>query len=50
MGAADILIFLFAALVDLAAFFALRRMRLRDKVNERVKKSLDTALRYQRLE
>jgi hypothetical protein len=45
MGAADFLIFLIAALGYCTAFILLRRMRLRDKVNDRVKKSLATALR-----
>jgi positive regulator of sigma E activity len=50
MGAADILIFLIAVLGYLTAFIMLRRMRRRDKVNERVVRSLDTAIRYQRIE
>lgn len=50
MGAADILIFLIAALGYLTAFILLRRLRRHDLVNERVMKSLDTALRYQRIE
>lgn len=50
MGTADFLIFLFAAFVDLGVFFLLRSMRRRDLVNERVIRSLDTALRYQRIQ
>jgi len=50
MGAADILIFLVAAFGYFTAFILLRRMRRRDKVNQRVVRSLDTALRYQRFE
>jgi hypothetical protein len=50
MGVADILIFLIATLAYLTAFILLRRMRRNDHVDQRVKKSLDTALRYQRLE
>jgi len=50
MGAADILIFLIAALGYLTAFILLRRMRLRDKLSKRVVRSLDTALRYQRID
>jgi hypothetical protein len=50
MGAADFLIFLFAALADLAALFLLRRVRRHDKVNQRIIHSLNTALRYQRID
>jgi NO-binding membrane sensor protein with MHYT domain len=50
MGAADALIFLIAALGYFTAFRLLRRMRRRDKINERIVRSLDAALRSQRLE
>ncbi|HUI78086.1 MAG TPA: hypothetical protein VLY24_09220 [Bryobacteraceae bacterium] len=50
MGTADLLIFLFAALADVAALIMLRRMRKREKINKRVKRSLDDALRYHRIE
>jgi hypothetical protein len=50
MGAADILIFLVAALGYFTAFYLLRRMRRRDKVNDRVLKSLGAARRYQRID
>jgi hypothetical protein len=50
MGPADFLIFLFAALADLAALFLLRRMRRRDSVSQRVVRSMASAVRYQRIE
>jgi hypothetical protein len=50
MGPADFLIFLFAALADLAALGLLRRMRRNDKLPRRVVRSLDAALRCQRIE
>ena len=50
MDAADFMILLFAAFVDLGVLFLLRGMRRRDQVNERVKRSLNSALRYQRIE
>jgi hypothetical protein len=50
MGAADFLIFLIAALGYFTAFILLRRMRRRDRLNERVQKSLDTALRSNNLQ
>jgi hypothetical protein len=49
MGTADALIFLIAALVDLAVFFLLRSASRRAQVTQRVVRSLETALRYQRL-
>lgn len=50
MGTADALIFLIAALVDLAVFFLLRGASRRAQVNQRVVRSLETALRYQRVQ
>jgi hypothetical protein len=50
MGTADFLIFLFAAMADLAALGLLRRMRRHDKLPRRVVRSLDAALRCQRIE
>jgi len=50
MGPADFLIFVFAALADLAALGLLRRMRRHDKLSRRVVRSLDAALRCQRIE
>jgi len=47
MGVADLLIFLFAALADVLALVMLRRMRRRDRVYLRVKRSMDQALRDQ---
>ena len=51
MGLADALIFAFAAVVDLAVLYSLRRyrrwQRLRPK--ERIARSLTLALRYQRI-
>ena len=50
MGTADALIFLIAALVDLAVFFLLRGASRRAQVNQRVVRSLETALRSQRVQ
>ncbi len=51
MGPADALIFAFAAVVDLAALIALRRLRRwqRQRPAERISRGLAYALRYQRI-
>jgi hypothetical protein len=48
MGPADLLIFVFAALVDVTALILLRRMRRRDRMDKRVKRGLDDVLRCER--
>ena len=47
MGVADLLIFLLAALADVLALVMLRRMRRRDRVALRVKRSMGALLRDQ---
>jgi len=49
MGAADFLIFLIAALVDLGVFCLLRGWHRRSEVNHRISQSLETALRSERI-
>jgi len=51
MGLADALIFAFAAIVDLAVLYGLRRYRRwqRQRPKERIARSLTFALRYQRI-